>query len=104
VPASGSVTLSVSPQGLGTIWYPQAVTISTTSGAADVSTAQAYLGAIAANTLLGGQSYAGGGDTIAFPGGAVTPGQLIIVVWTGAKTGDTASLNVAGMMDALVIG
>ncbi len=101
VPASGTVTLKIGPQGLGTIWYPQAATVSSTTGAADNSTVAIYLGAQAQGNLQGGQSYAGGGDTIGLTTPALTPGALLIAVWTGANQGDTVSLNIYGTMDAL---
>src|SRR5262249_15621091 len=44
VPASGTVTVRVGPAGLGTVWYPAAVTISTTTGVNDTSVANVYAG------------------------------------------------------------
>jgi hypothetical protein len=99
--SGGAATISVGPQGLGTIWYPQQATISTTTGAADASTCQIFLGALGVLTLLAGQSYAGGGDTIALAVPALTPGQLLIAVWAGGHHGDKCTVNIIGTMDAL---
>jgi hypothetical protein len=60
-----------------------------------------YLGAIAAQNLQGGQSYAGGGDTVALSVPSMSPGQLLIAVWSGAIPGAIAAMNIIGTMDAL---
>jgi hypothetical protein len=101
VSAAGSATVSVGPAGLGTVWYPAQATISTTTGATDSSTCQVYLGAQGVANLLAGQSYAGGGDTVALAVPAMTTGQLLIAVWTGGNSGDKATINILGTMDAL---
>jgi hypothetical protein len=101
--ADGTGTVSVTPQGLGTVWYPNAATISTTTGAADTSTCQVFLGAIGVSNLLVGQSYAGGGDTVALAVPALTPGALLIAQWSGGNPGDVCSVNVLGTMDALTV-
>lgn len=100
VNGAGVAQLQVGPQGLGTIWYPSSVVISTTTGAADASTAACYIGSIAAANLQGGQSYAGGGDTIGLSVQSMTPGDLLIVVWAGAVPGAIATMNVIGTQDA----
>lgn len=100
VNGAGAAQLSAGPQGWGTVWYPSSVVISTTTGAADASTAACYIGSIAAANLQGGQSYAGGGDTIGLSVVSMTPGDLLIVVWAGAAPGDTATMNVIGTQDA----
>jgi hypothetical protein len=101
VNGSGAATLKVGPQGLGVTWYPSSVIISTSTGAADSSTAACYIGAIAAQNLQGGQSYAGGGDTIGLSVVSMSPGDLLIVVWAGAVPGATAVMNVVGTQDVL---
>jgi len=105
---SGTATAFCGPAGVGTVWYPQAVAISTTTGANDASTCALYLSpfentstALAPSTQIGGQSYAGGGDTI---GVAVPPmrnGYYIIAVWSNATNGDVAALQVYGTQQAL---
>jgi hypothetical protein len=104
VPASGNLTLSVGPQGLGTVWYPIQVTLTTGAGQAsalgDSSTANAYLGpAVSQNTAVG--SVFGGNGVIALAIPDMTPGQTLIATWTGANPGDTAAINIIGTMDAL---
>lgn len=102
VPASGIVTVKVGPQGVGTIWYPQQWAIATTTGANDAATCTIYHGPLAAQTLVIGQSYAGGGDSGGMAVPPMYPGYFVVAVWTGATQGDLASLSVYGQMDALV--
>jgi hypothetical protein len=101
VSGAGTVTLKVGPQGLGNIWYPVQCTISTSTGALDNSTCAVYLGSQAQQNLQGGQSYAGGGDVVALSVQSMTPGDLLIAVWTGAVPGAIAAVNMTGTMDAL---
>jgi hypothetical protein len=106
VPASGSVTVRVGPMGTGTVWYPQAAAISTTTGASDASTCALYLtplenGSQVPATQIGGQSYAGGGDTIGLAVPPMWPGYFIVAVWTGATPGDLAALAVYGTQQVL---
>lgn len=101
VGGAGTATASIGPQGLGTVWYPAQATISTTTGAADNSTCAIYLGAIGAPNLLVGQSYAGGGDTVALAVPSLTPGGLLIAVWAGGHPGDAATINIVGTMDVI---
>jgi hypothetical protein len=101
VNGAGSAILKVGPQGLGVKWYPSSVVVSTSTGVADTSTAACYIGSVTLQNLQGGQSYAGGGDTIGLSVASMSPGDLLYVVWTGAKPGATAAMNVFGTMDAL---
>ena len=108
VPASGTVTVFCGPQGVGTVWYPQAAAISTTTGANDASTCVLYLSpfensstSLAASTQIGGQSYAGGGDTIGLAVPPLWPGYYIVAVWSGATVGDLAALQVYGTQQVL---
>jgi hypothetical protein len=103
VPNSGKLTLTAGPQGLGTIWYPAQVTLSTSTGALDTSTALVYLGAQGVPITLVGTVYSGNG-TVALAIPSMSPGQVLIVTWTGAHPGDTAAFNVVGTMDALTTG
>ena len=100
IPAGGALTLQVGPQGLGTLWYPAQVTISTTTGALDTSTALVYLGVGGVPTMLVATVYSGNG-TAALAVPPQQPGDFIIITWTGGHPGDTASLNVIGTQDAL---
>lgn len=96
VNALGAAVVTVNPQGLGTKWYPVKADISTTSGVNDASTCQLFLGAQSVNTQIGGQSYAGGGDTFGLAGHILAPGDLLIAVWAGGNPGDIATLRVTG--------
>jgi hypothetical protein len=103
VPANGILTLQVGPQGLGTVWYPVQVTLSTTTGALDTSTALVYLGPLTNPNSLVGTVYSGNG-TVALAIPDMTPGQTLIVAWSGAHPGDQAAFNIIGTMDALTSG
>jgi len=102
IPSGGALTLAVGPQGLGTVWYPAQVTISTSTGALDTSTALVYAGpsTILTPATLVGTVYSGNG-TVALALPDMTPGQVVTVAWTGAHQGDQAGVNVIGTMDAL---
>jgi hypothetical protein len=100
VPGPGLLTLSIGPQGLGTVWYPVQVTLSTTTGPLDTSTALVYLGPLVTPATLVATLYSGNGTAaLAIP--PMTPGQFLVVAWSGAHPGDTAAVNVIGTMDAL---
>ena len=107
VTAAGTAIAKVGPQGVGTVWYPQAAAISTTTGANDASTCALYLSplengaAVVPSTQIGGQSYAGGGDTIGLAVPPMWAGYFIVAVWTGAVSGDLASLAVYGTQQVL---
>lgn len=103
VAADGTATVSVGPQGLGTVWYPQSAAIATTLGAADTSTCTLYLGPLGLETQIGGQSYAGGGDSIGVAVPPLWPGYFLWAVWAGATAGNLASLAVYGEMDSLAL-
>ena len=101
VVAGGTATVRIGPSGLGTRWYPQQVTLSTSSGAADSSTAIGYLGPAAVASQVVFTSYAGGGDVQGLAIPMMQPGDLLTVVWSGAKNGDQATLAVIGDQQAL---
>jgi hypothetical protein len=101
--ASGSLTLSVGPQGLGTAWYPAQVTLSTTTGVLDSSTATVYLGVGGVPTNQVGSVFSGNGvAALAVP--AMQAGDFLFVTWVNGHAGDVASMNVIGTMDALTTG
>lgn len=102
VAVGGSATVTVGPQGLGTVWYPVSAAVATTTGANDSSTVQLYSGPLGQLQLISGTSYAGGGDSIGLGGTPLTPGYYIVAVWSGGHAGDLASLAVYGTQDALV--
>lgn len=100
---AGALTLQVGPQGLGNIWYPAQVTLSTSAGVLDTATALVYRGIGGVPVQLVGQVYTGNGVVaLAIP--PMQPGELIIVSWTGGSAGETAALNIDGTMDALTTG
>jgi hypothetical protein len=95
------LTLQVGPQGLGTVWYPIQITLSTTTGQLDTSLANIYLGPLVTPATLVGTGFGNGTYALAIP--SMTPGQTIIIVWTGGTAGDAAAANIIGAMDALTI-
>lgn len=100
IPGSGALTLTIGPQGLGTTWYPVQITLSTTTGVLDTSTANVYLGPLVTPATLVGSLFTGNG-TVALAIPAMQPGQYLVISWTGGNPGDTAAANVIGTMDAL---
>lgn len=104
ISAAGTLTLQVGPAGLGTMWYPASVTVSTTTGALDGSTCRIYLGVQGVAAQLVATLFPGGAGTAALAIPAMQDGQLIIAIWSGAHVGDTAAFNIVGTMDALTTG
>jgi len=96
VGGGGSATVRIGPSGLGTRWYPQQCTLSTTTGPADTSTAIGYLGPVATPAQVVFTSYAGGGDTQGLAIPMMQPGDLLTVVWSGGHPGDYATLQIIG--------
>lgn len=103
VSGAGTATISVGPDGLN-IWYVTYAAISSTTGADDTSTAQCLVGPIGAGIVPGGQSYAGGGDSIGLGNQTLRPGDFVTVIWSGAKPGDTVFVTVYGSQDIPVPG
>ena len=101
VPASGLVTLIVGPDGLRT-WYLTHATVQTTTGANDTSTVRIQVGPASGGIVLGGQAYAGGGESVGLGNQPLRPGDFVTAQWTGAKPGDTAQLTVFGDQDVLL--
>lgn len=102
--AGGTATVRLGPAGLGNVWYPTQVTVATTTGVTtglDTSIANLYLGPLISPATLLAPALFGGNGVIATALPNIQPGQFLIVVWTGAKNGDTAVMNVQGSMDAL---
>ncbi len=101
ISAGGIASVTVGPQGLGNIWYPAQVTVSTTSGINDNSTCLVYLGSQGVPVTLLGTIFPGGAGTLGLAIPNMSPGQYLIAQWSGGKTGDVAAINVIGTMDAL---
>lgn len=97
IPNSGTLTLSVGPSGLGTVWYPASAVVSTTTGPSDTSTCSVYVGAAGNPQSLQGTLYSSGGaGVVALAIPSITPGLSVIAVWTGGTAGALATLNVTG--------
>ena len=101
IPASGELTLQLGPDGLAT-WYVSYVTISTTTGINDNSTAAVTTGpAVSQGIVPAGFAYSGGGDSVSLNGAALAPGEYVIVTWAGANPGDQAIMRVYGNAQVL---
>jgi hypothetical protein len=101
VGGNGKATVVLSPEGLGTRWYPSQIQVSTSSGPTDTSSATAYKMAVHAVNVVG-YTAQGGGDTFGLSIPAMTPGDLLIVEWENANSGDTATLVVYGDQEVLL--
>jgi hypothetical protein len=104
VPGSGSLTLTVGPSGLGTVWYPAAVTVFTTTGILDTSSCSIYAGPAGLQvptTLLG--TVSGGGSVLAMGLPPLPVGWYLTAVWSGAVPGDLAAINITGSKDARAV-
>lgn len=99
--AGGGAQVQVGPQGLGTIWELQQAVLATTTGANDASTCALYVGAISIANMIGGQSYAGGGDTVGLTGLQLQTGEFLIAVWSGGHSGDAATIRLSGIEEWL---
>jgi hypothetical protein len=100
IAGDGTLSLTIGPQGLGTVWYPIQVTVSTTTGQLDTSTVNIYLGPLTTPATLVGTGFGNGTYALAIP--SMSPGQYLVIAWAGGKNGDTAAANVIGTMDALI--
>jgi hypothetical protein len=100
VSASGTARIVLGPEALCT-WYVDYVSISTTTGANDISTCAVTLGPATNGIVPGGQSYVGGGDTISLGGRAIRPGEYITLQWSQGHSGDLAIATVNGVQDVL---
>jgi hypothetical protein len=104
VSGAGAATCQLGPAGLGNLWYPTQVTLSTTTGintGLDSSVANLYLGPSGVATYLLGTVFGGNGIVAAaLPN--IQPGLYLIAQWTGGVAADQATLNVQGVMDAWI--
>jgi hypothetical protein len=100
--SSGLATCQLGPAGLGNLWFPTQVTLSTTTGITtglDTSVANLYLGpAGVATTLLG--TVFGGNGIVAAALPNIQPGLYLIAQWVNGINGDQATMNVQGVMNA----
>ena len=104
ISGSGALTLSVGPQGLGNIWYPASLTVQTTSGTNDSSTCNVYAGPAGVGVTLLGTFFPGtaGSGVASFALPSLSPGQYLIAIWSGANSGDKATVNVVGTMNSVM--
>jgi hypothetical protein len=101
--ASTPLTLHVGPAGFRTAWDLAQASIGTTTGANDTSTAEFFAQPYGppSPAFQVGQSYAAGGDQVAFPGIKLVTGEFLFVTWSGANAGDTATLILSGNQTVL---
>ena len=102
--AAGGATIVIGPSGIGTRWYPQQATLSTTTGPNDTSTAVGYLGPPGSANPPVFTSYSAGGDTQGLAVPVMQPGDQLTIVWSGGHAGDQCTVRVIGDQDILVPG
>ena len=105
VSAAGTATVSLGPQGVGTVWYPASVTVATTTGVLDTSSCDVYAGpgSVLIATSLIGTIFPAGRGVLALAVPAMPVGYFITCVLTGGKTGDVFSVNITGAKDAWAV-
>lgn len=103
VVASNAAQVQIGPQGLGTVWYPAQVTVSTTTGVLDTSSCDIYVGPgpVLVRTNLMGTVFPAGRGVLAVALPPMPVGWFLTAVWSGAKNGDIAAVNVTGSKRAL---
>jgi hypothetical protein len=103
VTAGGACQLQVGPAGFYTSWMLAQASIGTTTGANDLATAQFFAQPYGAPSPAQqiGQSYAAGGDQVGLSGIKLVTGEFLIVVWSGAKPGDTCTLVLSGVQTVM---
>jgi hypothetical protein len=89
--ASGNGTVTLGPNRMGQSWVPPLSLAVSTSTAAKVASAQAFLG----SQPLGG-TYTATNDSTDLPGLTVLLGQQIKVVFAGGDVGAVAKASVTG--------
>lgn len=97
--SSGAGFVTLMPDGM-TAWKVTHAQVATTTGPADQSQAQLYRSGVFPHRLLG-QTAQGGGDTLSFEA-ILRPGDTLICVWQGGNAGDAATLNITGIVHALM--
>lgn len=106
IDGNGNGTVALGPQGMGTVWYPAAVTVSTTSGINDASVCNIYAGpaGILTPTTLLGTLPSGGAGVLSMGLPPLPVGWQLTAVWSGGSPGDVAAVNVTGSKDAMMLG
>lgn len=102
ISAAGAATVQLGPQGIGTVWYPASVSVTTTTGPLDTSSCDIYVGpgaVLAAQSVIG-TIYPAGRGVLAMALPPMPVGWYLTAVWTGGHDGDLATVNVIGSMEA----
>ena len=103
VPASGTVTVSLGPEGLAQ-WAITYVAISSAKGVSDPSVAYCAIGPAGGGGIgPAGTGYAGGGDTISLGGALLMCGEYVFVTWSGATPGEQVIARVYGNQQVLAL-
>ncbi len=89
VAADGSATVTLGPEGGWSQWDVLSVGVQLSAGGGEART---YLGSVSPATFLEG-TYSGDRDSSTFPAGSLVlePGEPLVVQWTGATPGATAT-------------
>lgn len=95
---SGAGFVTLAPDGM-TGWQVRQAHVATTSGPTDGSECKLYRTAVMPHRQLA-ETAQGGGDSFSFDA-RLRPGDTLVAVWSGGNPGDTATLNLSGVLHAL---
>ena len=105
ISAAGTASVVLGPQGIGTVWYPAAVAVTTTTGVLDTSACASYVGAgtspIGANYQA--TIFPAGQGTLALAVPPVPVGSYVVAELTSGHSGDRFTVNVIGAKDAWAV-
>jgi hypothetical protein len=96
---AGIAQVAMGPAGTGSKWYPQAASMSTTSGGPSACVCGIYFGVVSVTNLLG--LYGGYGDSAGIAIPFLAQGDLLIFEWVNGTPGDLAQVTVTGSQDVL---
>jgi hypothetical protein len=96
--SGGSGFVQLAPDGM-TVWEVRQAHVATTTGPTDGSQVMLYRSGVFPHRQLA-ESNQGGGDSFDFDA-QLRPGDTLVAVWAFGTPGDTATLNVSGVMHAL---
>jgi hypothetical protein len=97
--SGGGAYVTLAPDGL-TVWDVRLAHVGTTTGPTDSSECKIYRTAVLPHRQLAETSQ-GGGDGITLLA-RIRPGDTLVALWSGGNPGDTATLNIAGTVHAMV--
>ena len=97
ISANGQGASMVGPAGIGERWSVTQVSVQTSSGLAQATTAQVYQATAGQTQHLLGQTSFGGLDDLLISARVISQGEQIAVLWSTATPGDTAVAQLTGV-------